>query len=103
MNNPTIEQIAAMAWDLVKADDDPPFSNCLLDHQQKLIYHARDVQRTGRADDVFEAKVAEILDDPAAAIAALKTKLGLAEAEALPPVPDTKPLPKAVKPKRGKS
>ena len=112
--NPTIEQAAALAWDLVKAETDPPFSSCLLDHQQKLIYHAQNVQRGGPADDAFELKVREVLADPKAAIVAIKEKLGLpAEKPAdpindppfstTPPepeaasVPDTKPLAKPAK------
>jgi len=83
---PTIEQAAALAWDLVKADTDPPFSHCLLDHQQKLIYHAQDVQRGGPADDGFERKVKEVLAHPERAIADIKAKLGL---------PETLPYPNA--------
>lgn len=76
---PTIEQVAAIAWDLVKPDDDPLFSGCHRDHQEKLIYHARDVQRTGIVGDDFERKVAEVLANPEAAIEAIKAKYEIAE------------------------
>ena len=100
---PTIEQVAAIAWDLVKPDDDPLFSGCHRDHQEKLIYHARDVQRTGIVGDDFERKVAEVLTSPEVAITEIKAKLELPvnpvndppfapepEPDALP----TNPLPK---------
>lgn len=105
MKQPTIEQAAALAWDLTKADTDPPFSDCLLDHQQKLIYHAQDVQRGGPADDGFERKVREVLANPEQAIADIKAKLGLPEtlnAEPLPDAPPTKPLAKPARAKKEK-
>jgi len=72
---PTIEQIAALSWDLMKPDDDPMFSGCHKDHQEKLIYHARDVQKTGIAGDDFERKVAEVMANPEAAIAEIRAKI----------------------------
>jgi hypothetical protein len=108
---PTIEQAAALAWDLVKADADPPFSHCLLDHQQKLIYHAQDVQRGGPVSDDFERKVKDVLANPEQAIAEIKAKLGLPQMleapapametpEPLPDAPPTKPLAKPAKAKK---
>lgn len=106
MKTPTIEQVAAMAWDLMKPDDDPMFSGCHQDHQSKLIYHAQDVQKTGVADDPFEKMVAAVLADTSGAIAALKAKY--AEPVEITPEntvvnlsPDTAP-PEPAKPKRGK-
>lgn len=120
---PTIEQAAALAWDLMKPDDDPHFSGCAKDHQEKLVYHAQSVAASGIANDDFERKVKDVLANPAAAITEIKAKAGLVEpepvakperndmhsfivdsiVEPLPPVAEPEPLPvKVAKPKRGK-
>jgi hypothetical protein len=100
---PTIEQVAAIAWDLVKSDDDPMFSACHREHQDKLTYHARDVQKTGITGDDFERKVAEVLASPGAAIEAIKAKFAPPvdpangppfTSEPEPDAPPTNPLPK---------
>ena len=113
---PTIEQAAAMAWDLIRADNDPPFSSCTIDHREKLIYHAQNVQKSGLASDAFEQKVKDVLANPGAAIAALKAMQKALEAEfdaavkavgfssttPEPDAPPTNPLTEPAKPKRGK-
>ena len=60
----TIEQVAAISWDLMKPDDDPLFHICSIDHQQKLVYHAQNVKSSGIANDEFERQVKEVLADP---------------------------------------
>lgn len=119
---PTIEQAAAMAWDLVRADNDPPFSSCTIDHREKLIYHAQNVQKSGLASDVFEQKVKDVLANPGAAIAELKARAavptitdeafnfvkgilqrsGAIEITPEPDAPPTNPLTEPAKPKRGR-
>ena len=100
---PTIEQVAAMAWDLVRADDDPPFSSCTIDHREKLIYHAQNVQKSDLASDAFEQKVKDVLANPGAAIAELKARAVVpVVAEPEPDAPPTNPLTEPAKPKRGR-
>ena len=74
---PTIEQAAALAWDLVKDDDDPLFQDCQIDHRNTLVYLAQNVKATGLAATPFEQKVKAVLLDPEQAIAEIKAKLGL--------------------------
>ncbi len=71
----TIEQVAALAWNLTKDDADPLFHLCQKTHQDKLVYHAQDVQRGGPADDAFEAKVKDVLANPDAARLEMAEKL----------------------------
>lgn len=61
----TIEQVAALAWGAVKDQDDPVFHLCHVDHRNKLTYHAQSVRDSGIAGDAFEAKVKEVLAEPA--------------------------------------
>lgn len=62
-----IAQIAGIAWDKVKADDDAPFALAQPNFRNDLIYHAEAVQRSGRAlsDDstigAFEREVRDML------------------------------------------
>lgn len=104
---PTIEQAAAIAWDLIRADSDPTFDGCMKDHQDKLTYHARDVQKTGTANDDFERKVKEVLAKPDEAIAAIKARYALpepAEIAITPNVePEPEPAPKKSLLKRGRN
>jgi len=96
VKEPTIEQVAAIAWDLIRSDTDPVFDSCQIDHKDKLFYHARDVQKTGKVDDDFERKVREVLSNPAAAITAIKARYMLPEPEPVsdqPPEPVAEPKP----------
>lgn len=102
----TIEQVAALAWDLVKSDDDPLFQLCSTDHCSKLVYHAQSVKATGIASDDFERKVKDVLADPDAARLVLAEKWGKMEkAEAVdlqPLANEPEPAIEPVKTKRGK-
>lgn len=62
-----INDIAALAWNATKPEEDPEFNGCILDHRLNLITRAKSVQEHGLVEPVqdFEKKVAELLKDEA--------------------------------------
>lgn len=102
MKQPTIEQVAAIAWDLVRDDADPLFEGCTVDHRSTLIYLAQNVASSGLAQTGFEQKAREVLGDPVAALAAIQARYGAPERPSAP-VSEEEPLAEApAKKKRGK-
>lgn len=65
MSRPSIEQLAALAWNGSKADDDPPFHLCAQDHREKLAYHAQNVVKGGAVTTPFDRAVRDVLTNPA--------------------------------------
>jgi len=61
MSRPSIEQLAALAWNGSKADDDPPFHLCAQDHREKLAYHAQNVVKGGAVTTPFDRAVRDAL------------------------------------------
>jgi hypothetical protein len=59
--------VAEIAWNETKSDDDPLYKDCAVDHRRKLDDIVTAVRQTGNADVVgledFEAKVVELLKD----------------------------------------
>ena len=74
MSKPSIEQVAAIAWNWSKAGDDPPFHLCTQDHREKLIYHAQNVAKGGAATTPFDKAVWDVLTNPAKVAAELAPK-----------------------------
>lgn len=84
MKQPTIEQVAAIAWDLLRDDDDPMFSNTLKDHQESCVYAAETVASSGIGETPYEKQVLRVLHNLEAALADVKARY---EAPAPAPAP----------------
>ena len=85
MKQPTIEQVAAIAWDLLRDDDDPMFSHSLKDHQESCVYAAETVASSGIGETPYEKQVLRVLHNLEAALADVKARY---EAPATAPVPE---------------
>ncbi len=84
MKQPTIEQVAAIAWDLLRDDDDPMFSHSLKDHQESCVYAAETVASSGIGETPYEKQVLRVLHNLEAALADVKARY---EAPAPTPAP----------------
>ena len=69
MKQPTIEQVAAIAWDLLRDDGDPMFSHSLKDHQESCVYAAETVASSGIGETPYEKQVLRVLHNLEAALA----------------------------------
>jgi len=102
MTQPTIEQVAAMAWDVSKEPADPPFHLCQVDHRERLVYLAQNVAQSGVAESPFEQQVKATLRNPDETLAELRAKYEpVAEPEVVEPEPVAEVPVKATK-KKGK-
>lgn len=105
MKQPTIEQVAAIAWDLLRDDDDPMFSHSLKDHQESCVYAAETVASSGIGETPYEKQVLRVLHNLEAALADVKARYEApAPAPAPAPVPEIEveaPAEKPTKKKKG--
>ncbi len=56
--------VAALAWNRVKPEGDPPFHLCHETHQSRLVYKVECVGRTRKTEDAFDEAALDIMLNP---------------------------------------